>query len=171
MALLGRGVPATLLFPHTITPSIEPRVASAAGTTFGLLQRFEEADADFSRVIEANGTCADALKRRGQMRASQGRIADAMQDLTHALSLTPLDGEILYEQGCCQRSLHDFAAAKVCACRCHVRSACGGSHRSLSIFVAAGRLREGTGPWPLHCHVPSGDCHLPHQARSACARD
>jgi len=120
-----------------------------SGTSLGLLQRFEEADVDFSRVIEANSACADAWKRRGQVRASQRRSEDAMKDLSHAMSLTPLDGEIFYERGCCRRCLKDFASAKVHVCE--LQRAAGIADRFVYLSGRSiSRRLSSEGTTPLH---------------------
>lgn len=51
-------------------------------------------------LCQLDGTCADAWKRRGQVRAARGADAEALTDLSTAVALEKVaDEEVLHQRG------------------------------------------------------------------------
>lgn len=82
------------------------------GTAYALGQELEKADADFTTAIAADQTCADAWKRRGQVRAARNQDSEALVDLSTAVQLDKTgDEELLHQRGLVWYKLRNFRRA------------------------------------------------------------
>lgn len=77
------------------------------------LGRHAEAERDWTRSLEEDPGNAWLLHQRAQARAEQGRLEEAIQDLTDALASEPesVDPEVLRDRGVLRARLGDSAGA------------------------------------------------------------
>ena len=88
----------------------QPKLVAAflgRGTAQALQGNLAAAAKDFSAAIDADKTCADAWKRRGQTRAALGFDAEAIKDLTKASEISP-DHECFHQRGIVYHKMHDY---------------------------------------------------------------
>jgi tetratricopeptide (TPR) repeat protein len=72
---------------------------SNRGTTYQMLQKFEEALEDFNRAIAADPTDPEVYSARGGTYSSLGRFDEALADFTRAMELDPTFAPPYYNRG------------------------------------------------------------------------
>ena len=110
-------IPEALMTFQSIINSTNPAPLAAIlgkGTALALSGEYKHAISDFTSAIQLYPNSEDAWKRRGQARAAQGNLTDAINDLTRSSQLV-LDGDVLFQRGLVyykqknyKRALQDF---------------------------------------------------------------
>ncbi|DBA80252.1 hypothetical protein WJX79_002480 [Trebouxia sp. C0005] len=86
----------------------------ARGTARALRRELQGAIEDFTVAVEQAPFFADGWKRRGQARSALGHTTEALEDLQHAIDLSPdtdAKAECHTERGMTYQKMHDFARA------------------------------------------------------------
>jgi tetratricopeptide (TPR) repeat protein len=111
-ALLDEDEPRALalLQPHLGT---DAAAWSEAGFLLDDLGHSDAALDHYARALELDARCVSALVGRGKLRASRGEHAGALEDLDHALAITP-DGITHFAKACVLDDMGREVEANAC---------------------------------------------------------